>query len=227
MDVWPAKYFEESCVKVSPSLKCDKIVTERWSMWRLSQNLSNTSRLDYTQTHTQHIRVICKVFKWSYFFLSRRVQSDAHRCKYITAFVYNIVSGHSGVWSLMPILLHCCKQSFSLCLILHWSEVAGLKQRVGCYDDDRSAAIRLSNLWQSLQAQTSPHWARSPSQRRETFPMWTLPQDVQSLWLVFTAHEEPVQVLQASTAAAVAAVIHAGDDVHVSCSQHCHHSTSW
>lgn len=65
---------------------------------------------------------------------------------------------------------------------------------------DRSEAVRLSRLWQGVQAQTSPDRARSSSQRREAVPLRALSQDVQSFWLVFTAHEEPVQILQASPA---------------------------
>ena len=55
--------------------------------------------------------------------------------------------------------------------------------------------------------------------------MWTLPQDVQSFWLLFTAHEEPVQVLQATVGSAAAAGV--DDGIHVSSSCSSSSSSSW
>ena len=76
----------------------------------------------------------------------------------------------------------------------------------------RSASVRVSDLWQGVQAQAPPDRARPAAQRWETFPLWALPQDVQSLRLIFTAHEEPVQVLQASTSSPAAAAAALADD---------------
>ena len=113
-----------------------------------------------------------------------------------------LASAHILVVCVLLLFLH----------LLHVNQIARQKRRAGCCD--RSAAIRLYDLWQSFQAQTSPDGARPPAQRRKTVPLWTLPQDVQSFWLVFTAHEEPVQVLQAAGGAAAAASV--DDGVHVS-----------